>query len=464
MRLNDLSLGPAAGAVPPALPIPAEPVDPRFGALMQSLSELPARPSGAEGATVELAGMPEGEGLLPLPADDLKGETAEDIPGEAVEDAAGDAAAAMLPPAIPAWFATRLPPLPAGSEEILQATSPGASPVGDLPSGPAAATAPLPTEDGAPVPSIPAGSLPVARAMDASLPDLAKAVTESIQRGKAGAMEPPPSAVPSLSGGPAPPEPVAPPVAVGQTGAEHPATRLAAPVPTAFSLLLSKAGLAAMGEGGEEKAEATPATATAAAPPIPLVGADLRLMPVGAPMAAAMRRPDLPGDSGGDAEADPAVIGMTTGTNSSTPFAAAVAEGQGGTAAEAARLPLRQMATTLAAHPDQGVELVLAPEELGRVRLVLHPADGGVSVRIVADRPETLDLMRRHAAELAGELQSLGFGTVNFGFGEGDRPPQTLPQRSEPALASTPFSSAPPAFSAAVPSPGRASGGLDLRL
>ena len=66
--------------------------------------------------------------------------------------------------------------------------------------------------------------------------------------------------------------------------------------------------------------------------------------------------------------------------------------------------------------PDGKVELSLNPEELGRVRVSLSIQDGGVSVTILADRPETADLMRRHVDQLAEEFRSLGFDTVDFSF------------------------------------------------
>lgn len=62
------------------------------------------------------------------------------------------------------------------------------------------------------------------------------------------------------------------------------------------------------------------------------------------------------------------------------------------------------------------VDLTLNPEELGRVRLVFTHDKGHLMIFVNAERPETLDLMRRHIETLAQELKDLGYGQVSFGF------------------------------------------------
>lgn len=64
------------------------------------------------------------------------------------------------------------------------------------------------------------------------------------------------------------------------------------------------------------------------------------------------------------------------------------------------------------------VELSLSPEELGRVRLRLHPSEAGLSVTITADRPETLDLMRRNIDLLAREFLDIGYEGAQFEFAQ----------------------------------------------
>ncbi len=72
------------------------------------------------------------------------------------------------------------------------------------------------------------------------------------------------------------------------------------------------------------------------------------------------------------------------------------------------------------AGPERAVELMLNPAELGRVRISMAPGDGMIVVTVLAERGETLDLMRRHADILAQEFHDMGYGTAEFTFGQGD--------------------------------------------
>ncbi len=90
---------------------------------------------------------------------------------------------------------------------------------------------------------------------------------------------------------------------------------------------------------------------------------------------------------------------------------------------DAIRAPLslhiaRQMAEVLQHLPSRPVEITLSPEELGRVRLSVTPSENGIVVNILAERPETLDLMRRHIDQLAQEFKSLGYDKIGFSFAQ----------------------------------------------
>lgn len=63
------------------------------------------------------------------------------------------------------------------------------------------------------------------------------------------------------------------------------------------------------------------------------------------------------------------------------------------------------------------LELTLAPEELGRIRLNLLPDGDRLRMVVQAERPEILDLLRRNADALAAELRGAGFASTNFSFG-----------------------------------------------
>ncbi|MCF6316045.1 MAG: flagellar hook-length control protein FliK [Marinosulfonomonas sp.] len=66
--------------------------------------------------------------------------------------------------------------------------------------------------------------------------------------------------------------------------------------------------------------------------------------------------------------------------------------------------------------PDRPVELTLNPDELGRVRLTFTMSDGGIHVAVLAERGETMDLLRRHIETLAQEFRNMGYKDVNFDF------------------------------------------------
>lgn len=67
------------------------------------------------------------------------------------------------------------------------------------------------------------------------------------------------------------------------------------------------------------------------------------------------------------------------------------------------------------------IEIALCPLELGRVRIVLSPSEAGLSVSVLADRPETLDLMRRHIDDLGETLSDMGYEDIAFSFGQNEQ-------------------------------------------
>lgn len=76
----------------------------------------------------------------------------------------------------------------------------------------------------------------------------------------------------------------------------------------------------------------------------------------------------------------------------------------------------RQIAEVVQRAPGRAVELSLSPAELGSVRMKLSPADVGMVVSIFAERPETLDLMRRNIEALERAITDLGYENVAFSF------------------------------------------------
>lgn len=96
-----------------------------------------------------------------------------------------------------------------------------------------------------------------------------------------------------------------------------------------------------------------------------------------------------------------------------------------GPAQIAVDLPVPQLAQqirgALALVSDGATELALSPDELGHVRLRLEPDSANpdrMVVMITFERPETLDLFRRHASELAEGLRAAGYAGADIGFGQ----------------------------------------------
>ncbi|WP_136443287.1 flagellar hook-length control protein FliK [Pacificoceanicola onchidii] len=79
---------------------------------------------------------------------------------------------------------------------------------------------------------------------------------------------------------------------------------------------------------------------------------------------------------------------------------------------------MRQILDKMPKLSEGKIEIRLNPEELGRVRMQMISTDLGLSVQVQADRPETLDLLRRNVDQLARELADVGYETAGFSFGD----------------------------------------------
>ncbi len=126
----------------------------------------------------------------------------------------------------------------------------------------------------------------------------------------------------------------------------------------------------------------------------------------------------------------------------------------------------------IAAPVPDGVALTLAPEELGRLHMIIQTTDDRLTIAIQADRPETVDLMRRHADQLAQELRQAGFAQTSFSFSQGNSQgsmqgqaqdyarPHPTPQPTAQNSVHMPTSEPAPSR----PRPHDTSSALDLRL
>lgn len=79
----------------------------------------------------------------------------------------------------------------------------------------------------------------------------------------------------------------------------------------------------------------------------------------------------------------------------------------------------RQLVEVMAQAAHRPVEITLAPQELGRVRMSVHTDDGLVTVNIIAERADTLDLMRRHIDQLGQSFRAMGYESISFAFSHG---------------------------------------------
>ncbi|WP_292023871.1 flagellar hook-length control protein FliK [Maritimibacter sp. UBA3975] len=86
---------------------------------------------------------------------------------------------------------------------------------------------------------------------------------------------------------------------------------------------------------------------------------------------------------------------------------------------ETARSVAAQVADVVRAGREGTVEVTLRPEELGRVSLSFNTDGGALTVSLTADRPETLDLLRRNISLLEQELRQLGYDSLDFAFSDG---------------------------------------------
>jgi hypothetical protein len=145
-------------------------------------------------------------------------------------------------------------------------------------------------------------------------------------------------------------------------------------------------------------------------------------------------------------------------------FAATLAERPAPPPPLLARGIAAQIAEAARGGPGAPVEIILSPQELGAVRMTLRSSEHAISITLVADRPETLDLMRRHSEILEREFRDAGYSDIAFSFAQSggeDRP------RGAAALLAAAQEDPPaaPGMTAAVYrlAPHAASG-LDLRL
>ena len=91
----------------------------------------------------------------------------------------------------------------------------------------------------------------------------------------------------------------------------------------------------------------------------------------------------------------------------------------------------RQIVEAVVTAREDRVEVALAPEELGRIRMVMTGPDHSPHVMVWAERPEVLDQLRRNTAILQDCFGDAGMADASFEFqgegGSGSEGRQPLP-------------------------------------
>ena len=147
----------------------------------------------------------------------------------------------------------------------------------------------------------------------------------------------------------------------------------------------------------------------------------------------------------------------------STPHSVSVAQ-----AALHQPVPIPALAEHIKQHITPGkpasLELSLAPEELGKMRMVMTPDGDKLRIVIQAERPETLELLRRNTESFSQDLRQSGYSSTSFSFsGWGSSPSAPPPQKTDRTAqsfeAAKEISAAPKQYAAPLKN-----AGLDLRF
>jgi hypothetical protein len=136
--------------------------------------------------------------------------------------------------------------------------------------------------------------------------------------------------------------------------------------------------------------------------------------------------------------------------------------------AKAAAMPANlhsQLLTHAPSALQRQVEVLLAPEELGHVKFQIRHIGDSVSVFLSAERPETMDMLRRNGEDLLREFRQAGFAGASLDFGQWGQQQQPSQQPPAAFALADEFSLAPPI---ARPAPAMISAdqaqGLNIRL
>ncbi len=247
----------------------------------------------------------------------------------------------------------------------------------------------------------------------------------------------------------------------------QPGAKVTAPVQAAFTLALPDSA-------PQDKGATPPDLVTPPDPVMPTDEADDAAQTLGQPTAAVQANglpaqiPAIaaplaaisPGQIAGLADTDPSAPGPALFDRAEPPPV-----GQNAVPSRPGDPVTTQVAHLIVHRAEDRAEVLLEPAELGRMRFEITHRGDGVQILLSAERPETLELLRRHADQLTGEFRAMGFGSADLGFGTWGggqaKPDRTAWTDLGPAPVINPGGIAPAPVTRALTT---GSGGLDLRL
>jgi flagellar hook-length control protein FliK len=107
------------------------------------------------------------------------------------------------------------------------------------------------------------------------------------------------------------------------------------------------------------------------------------------------------------------------------------------------------------------VQLRLDPVELGVVQVTMQGTDKDLTIVVMVERPETLDLLRKHADQFLADLRQSGFSGMSLTFSSSDHHGSAQRHAPPPQITPPDFHPQPAALQKPAP---KVSGGLDMRL
>lgn len=362
-------------------------------------------------------------------------------------------------------------------------TRPAAEPSlggGVLPATSTAGTGPAATAPDNPVNNTPAQGLPSAGLADrpadtspASRPDRPAAPAIMPPTGQPGtAFTPQPTAGLSRTDSGQPPGPAPrgrPGMAESQTaGVARPPATDRAPIPRAANDVVRASTVGPHWDAPQKQPDTSTGPTNLPPPVAPKNPSHTRSeVPAPAPMAlVAAAPPAMPRTTGLTPVTETALSPILV-TGAETPPQPQAVEPGGRMAQSPQPSPLdqalvRQIAYVIERTRDGAIRVELDPPELGSVTLRVQGTGDTLSVVLLGERGETVDLLRRNLDPLTQELQKLGYGTVDIDLGGRQKrpappPPLNISEQTSPDPASE------PASHMARPGPNPQTG-LDLRL